>query len=68
MKLYFRNNPMKQEVLVRDNVGVEDAIMYALEDLSKRRPTFDSRYQRVLKKKNNLIIDYGSYDECYILK
>lgn len=68
MDLYFRNNPMKTEELVREKVEVEDAIMYALYDLSKRRPTFNSKYQRVMKKKNGILIDYGSYDECYILK
>ena len=68
MNLYFRNNPMKKETLVRENVQIEDSIMYAMYDLEKRKPTFDSRYQRVLKKKNGIIIDFGSYDECYILK
>lgn len=68
MNLYFRNNPMKEEILVRENVSVEDVVTYALYDLFTRRPTFDSKYQRVLSKKGKIIIDYGSYDECYVLK
>lgn len=68
MTLYFRNNPMKEETLVRKNVDVEDAVMYAMEDLAERKPSFDSRYQRVIKKKKGIVIDFGSYDECYILK
>ena len=66
--LYFRNNPLKKEELVLENVSVEDAVDYAMIDLVSRKPTFKSYHQRVLKKKQGIIIDFGSYDEVYIVK
>ena len=67
MDLYFRNNPLRNEIMVKQNVAVEDVVEEAMIDLATRKPNYKSYYQRVLKMKQGIVIDFGSYDEVYLL-
>lgn len=69
MALYFRSRGKDKLVKkgLKNDVGA--ITKYVVEDLKKRKPNFQSFYQRAwYDDDDNLWIDYGSHTEFYICK